>query len=787
MSKTVPKYWISIATIAVFASILVWAGYSIVIGYIMARPVEWQQHSPSCAGSIKSLFLADLNGDDNLDILTASSAAGVVAWYPNNLGTTGDFFGPQRLLPISSGRLISSAVAVDIDSDGDLDVLSALFGKLEWYENIDGAGTFSSPIEIDRRYVSSACLDQDPPADPDPHDATATVRICDTRITLHTADLDNDTDQDIVVAIPKINKIAWYENTDSAGGFGDQQVITTNASLVTSIFAADVDLDGDLDILSASGGDNKIAWYENLNADAAFGPERVITEDAMWAQSVHACDIDLDGDVDVITSSSEDDTIAWHENLDGAGRFGQQRVISRSAHGARSVHGADLDGDGDCDAISTSRGDLKVAWYENTDGRGNFGGQTVLMTNFPRSNAIAADIDSDGDIDVISASTSHSRALNFHENLSGTGVFDSVFDSARPIHQCLSEPTSFGSADLDGDGDQDILAGYWTSITGSFGTLEDSGVLVYENLDGEGTFSPARTVANSLRGKQSVYAADIDGDGDDDIVAASFALQDDPSLAWYENVGGQGRFGQARYLPESRPYVEAIVAADLDGDEDVDVVSAVRVHDHIYFVRYENVSGRGYFERKEELPFYGWQSVPLYLRDLDGDGDLDLIGDRALLENKNGILSRWEHDLHGTMTGAPADVDSDGDIDMLGFWNKSIYWMENLDGNGNFGEGVEVADVSAWLDARRSVSAIHVHDFDGDSAPDLLWRSFLGGKIGWFRNLGNSRGFGGTSWAINDDGHHQLLHPADIDGDGDVDLFAGSLENIIWYENLSRR
>ena len=128
-----------------------------------------------------------------------------------------------------------------------------------------------------------------------------------------------------------------------------------------SVFAADVDGDGDMDVLSASQYDDKIAWYENDGNE--YFPHHAITTNADGAQSVYAVDVDGDGDMDVLSASNEDNKIAWYEN-DGNQNF-STHIITTNADGAQSVHAVDVDGDGDMDVLSASQGDHKVAWYEN--------------------------------------------------------------------------------------------------------------------------------------------------------------------------------------------------------------------------------------------------------------------------------------------------------------------------------------------------------------------------------------------------------------------------------------
>ena len=98
-----------------------------------------------------------------------------------------------------------------------------------------------------------------------------------------------------------------------------QQVISTAASGASSVFAADVDGDGDLDVLSASMADDQIAWYENrtIHRSVVFPAPTTISTAADEAQSVFAADVDGDGDLDVLSASQADSRIAWYENTDG--------------------------------------------------------------------------------------------------------------------------------------------------------------------------------------------------------------------------------------------------------------------------------------------------------------------------------------------------------------------------------------------------------------------------------------------------------------------------------------
>ena len=335
---------------------------------------------------------------------------------------------------------------------------------------------------------------------------------------VYAADIDGDGDMDVLSASYSDNKIAWYKNTDGAGTFGAQQVISTSANGPQSVYAADLDGDGDLDVLSASVNDNKIAWYANTDGAGTFGAQQIITTSAASTYNVYAADLDGDGDIDVLSASYFDNKIAWYENTDGAGTFGAQKVITTSAGGALSVYASDLDGDGDMDVLSASTNDNKIAWYENTDGAGTFSAQKIITTSAHNAKSVyAADLDGDGDLDVLSASRGDNK-IAWYENTDGAGTFG----TQQVITTSAIGTFSVYSADLDGDGDMDVLSDL----------SSNNRIAWYENTDGAGTFGTLQVITTSTSYPYSVYSADLDGDGDMDVLSASYT---DSKIAWYEN------------------------------------------------------------------------------------------------------------------------------------------------------------------------------------------------------------------------------------------------------------
>ena len=369
-------------------------------------------------------------------------------------------------------------------------------------------------------------------------------------------------------------------NCQAQTTFGPQQIISTNANAAISVYAIDLDGDGDNDVLSASFADNKIAWYRN-NGSGNFSSQQIISTNAVGAWFVYATDLDSDGDNDILSASAGDDKIAWYIN-NGSGNFSAEQIISTNTYGARFVYAIDLDGDGDNDVLSASFADNKIAWYIN-DGSSNFSTEQVITTNADDvRSAYAIDLDGDGDNDVLSASFADNKIAWYINDGGGN------FSSEQIISTNANFVTSVYAIDLDSDGDNDILS------TSQY----DDKIAWYTN-DGSGSFSSEQIISTTANGAWSVYAIDIDGDGDNDVLSASIT---DNKIAWYIN-DGNGNFSSEQVISISASGASSVYAIDLDNDGDNDVLSTSYYNDNIAW--YENLLALGLHVSPNNSPCVG--------------------------------------------------------------------------------------------------------------------------------------------------------------------------------------
>jgi hypothetical protein len=325
-----------------------------------------------------------------------------------------------------------------------------------------------------------------------------------------------------------------------------------------SIFASDLDQDGDVDVIGCSYVGSNLVWYQN-NGSQSF-TKYTIDGSLDGAREAIAKDLDRDGDMDIIAIAYSGGKLAWYDN-NGYQSF-TKTTIDGSIDGPIGIDAVDLDGDNDVDIILDAYTDDVLVWYEN-NGFESFTKNTIVSDAGFRP--FAVDLDEDGDMDIVTSDISSDELLWFENN--GAASF-----TERSIDGSIDNPRGVSVADLDEDGDLDI-------VTVSF---DDDDVVWYAN-NGSESFTKS-TIDADLDGAFDAAIADIDNDGDLDIGAVGQYADD---VIWYANNGSESF---TKYTIESnidKPYRIQIGDVDLDGD--LDILSHGYNDDDVAW--YQNVDG----------------------------------------------------------------------------------------------------------------------------------------------------------------------------------------------------
>ncbi|MBT2556854.1 VCBS repeat-containing protein [Hymenobacter sp. ISL-91] len=804
-------------------------------------------HSVAIRGTAQALVVGDVDGDGDLDLLTASATDGQLSVRLNggnaSGSNTGIFSGTQAFAVAAETSALALA---DIDGDGDLDVLgtSANGNTINFALNGGDASGSNTGLFL----------------------AGQSVPVGLRPAALALADLNGDGTPDLVSANAGSGTVSIRlngGNGNPAGSFGGAQEVAVGPT-PGAVLLADVDADGDLDLVvtdtSPGPGGPGSQVTVRLNGGDGSGSNTGIfgngyTSAVGLGPAVLALgDIDGDLDLDLLTASPGTGTASIRLNLPPTPLISSFAPTSAVAGSTVTLVGDFLTGAtvtvGGVAATVLNNSGTRLTFVvpagaspgpvvvTNVFGSSSSTAFTVLLRvtatapgpnalNVPRSGSSvrvsfteplraapapplpvfsaqaggrkAGTVSVQGNTasfapatgflpgEVVSVTVpaqvlsagglgATPRVLQFTTETGGTGQAN-FQPGADPIVGSPS-PYQVALADVDADGDLDLITAF--SRAGSGGSLS-----VLRNA-GQGTFSGLPEffeVGGNTPDVRGVTAGDVDGDGDLDLVTANFGRSDVTTLL----NDGTGRFFPQTIAPVGgSPYRLAL--ADIDGDGDLDLLTAnfgpnnlgntvsVRLND-----------GRGTFRGITELPL-GASISGLAVADVDNDGDLDLV---ASVFGEDRVAIRL-NDGTGTFSGtasvavgpgpysvALADVNADGFVDLLtanlgGLAAGTTASVRLNDGRGAFGGGSEVGVGTA-------ASTVLAADVDGDGDLDLLTANYGSNTVSV--RLNNGQGlFGGGSDPTVDTGTYTRagsfsLAVGDLDGDGDLDLAVANSGN----------
>ena len=516
---------------------------------------------------------------------------------------------------------------------------------------------------------------------------------------------------------------------------------------------------------------------------------QILNKEAMDSNVSLLQDYDGDGDLDIIVSRENPRGVYWLEN-EPTKQFPLHLLFSENlTNPIADIDAADFDNDGDIDyAVSMTNPIVEtgeLAWFQRQPD-GSFikwmisAGKDFIMSD-------VADFNNDGKPDIVSVGLITSdKTCRVYIN---DGNF---FFTENIVAQGVTEAVD--ANDIDGDGDIDIALIGIGFINTQTGDASGSRTLIN---DGNGNFSLGKWLRNGTGSNtafwEDVEIIDLNLDGVKDIISfnqnvGGLVFLDGTNTAPFNSLQG--------IIIDDDDVIDLggdFVVFDIDGNGALDIVRQSSGEDRIS-VLYQT----GNLEFTREYIDVNWDNggnptAKMSVGDLDGDGDLDLVFpeqgsidfDISWYENIGGQL--YKHQPYGQLKGARipklADIDNDGDMDIMltvsSDFNEEenqVVLFENL-GENNF---------INWRlsDSLDFAADIEPADIDGDGDLDLFVTAKDANDLVWLRNDGFK-----ANWArtIIDANANQALgiRATDLDGDGDQDvvLCAYNDDKVFWYRN----
>jgi hypothetical protein len=600
-------------------------------------PVRWRRHGiGSVPGWVKDVAIVDFDEDERLDVAVRSARAAAIHFQ-----VAPGVWQKVVLAEFGSGEGMAGG---DVDNDGDTDLV--LRGS--WMAN-PGHGSARDPSRWTGHEISRF----------------------DSAFKAVVADLDGDGRSDIVTSSSENTAdVAWFGAPDGPTGKWTRHVIESDVEGAHTLQPADMDLDGDLDLVVGqmhTTDDRELAVHFNVDGNGQRW-QRALVDDVGLHNGVVA-DIDSDGDMDIFGSNwvGNPPLRVWLNRLDPPESV---RPINRwtyssvtSAHvRAFGLAVADVDGDGRNDIVSGP------SWYR-PPGDGLEGPWVQVRLGEHRDAVAALDLDHDGraeivaqdgsgaDLGVVLLKASDATATRFDEIPVGV--------VPRASHELGSQ----------GHVVAQVLPGGSPEIV-----LSSGGGVFYFATEGDPVRGSWRRVRISGEpSDEGIAVTDVDGDGWLDLVATSGEAM---GVAWWRHPRDGTADWQRRVIgafPDA-VFPDRVAAADFSGDGRVDVVATEengKGNDAEAYLWLQPRSAGESWERR--LIARRGTLNSLSVDDLDNDGDADIIaaehrGARRLsiwnnLGGGHFIEQLVDAGKESHLGARAVDLDADGDLDVL-----SIAW-----------------------------------------------------------------------------------------------------------------
>lgn len=491
---------------------------------------------------------------------------------------------------------------------------------------------------------------------------------------------------------------------------------------------------------------------------------------------VELADIDSDGDLDAVTSikggSGLGLTIGLWRN-DGTGAFSQPEEFF-TGEGPVGLVIDDFTGDGFPDAITADQGYVAgdndtISLLEHNGLTGDDAGflAPVAFQVAPNCERLdAADVDDDGDLDLVVGRGAVHIMLN-----DGAGQFSMAQTIEESVPDAYTQSVAVHLADVDNDGDADLLSGGATNGVPAFGKVairRNDGTGVFGSPEvhslGEGTFTPWQ-----------IRTGDLNADGWLDIVVTTPSGR---ALDGYNVVmnNGSGSFSTGTFYKAAKQTFDvALFDADNNGTADVLTVandsSAITVH--------PNPGDGVFFE--PEVHEVGTLIADLIHGDIDNDGDFDLAtaggNDVHILRNNGDGAFPPAEQFNSPFNPNDilfADMNNDGWLDLV--TRNYDFAVALNDGEGEFNPAVLIPVGSS------QAGEVGAFDLDNDGDLDIVANDpGPASQVYLFENLGNGTSFTLANIIADSDGLPFGVGGGDIDHDGNIDLVFNNALGLTVY------